>query len=298
MARKSRARHFSSTLVAAAATLFTLGVALLVLRATLAGSTNATLQLVGQGSATPAPAVLFAGLVLGAIGYALRPRPEPPRPATEPTWLSGDSTDFAGTITPMSELPDESHRGRRPPAQVCCEQVFEDIEWRRFETLCAELFDQAGLETRLLSHGPLGGVDILLYARNSQGPSALIHCRQSHGRPVGVDELREFAGAMAAHRLPLGTFATTSTFTAEALRSAHANGIQALDIAGLLELVSRRPRGEQRALLQQAYQGEYWRPTCASCGLKMVERRPGRSSVWSCADAPRCRFTLPVRRPA
>ena len=44
-----------------------------------------------------------------------------------------------------------------------------------------------------------------------------------------------------------------------------------------------------------AYEGEYWRPTCASCGTKMVER--SRSSdgglFWGCTNYPRCKRTLP-----
>jgi restriction system protein len=175
--------------------------------------------------------------------------------------------------------------------------VFEDIEWRRFETLCAELFAQAGFEARSQSHGADGGVDIWLYSRNAEGPAAVVQCKHWRGKPVGIKEVREFLGVMASRQLARGTYATTSTFTTEALRFARENGIHTLDGAGLLALIAKRSPDQQRALLQHAYEGEYWRPTCASCGLKLVERNPrkGGASFWGCPDFPRCRFTLPVR---
>jgi len=46
--------------------------------------------------------------------------------------------------------------------------------------------------------------------------------------------------------------------------------------------------------------GDYWRPTCASCGIKMVERtkKAGGAGFWGCATYPKCRSTLPMRQPA
>lgn len=46
-----------------------------------------------------------------------------------------------------------------------------------------------------------------------------------------------------------------------------------------------------------AYEGEYWRPTCASCGVKMVERtaRGKGDKFWGCAQYPKCRSTLQMR---
>ena len=112
---------------------------------------------------------------------------------------------------------------------------------------------------------------------------------------MGVRELREFYGVMTSHKLKRGTFATTSTYTPEALAFARANSIHTLDGAGLLQLISRRTPAQQQELLQVAYEGEYWRPTCASCGTKMVER--SRSSdgglFWGCTNYPRCKRTLP-----
>jgi restriction system protein len=104
---------------------------------------------------------------------------------------------------------------------------------------------------------------------------------------------------LAAHEQGRGIYATTSTFTEEARRFAKDNGISALDAQDLLDLISTRTPAQQEALLAIAYEGEYWRPTCARCGVKMVERsaRGQGRSFWGCVHFPRCHFTLPVRAP-
>ncbi len=192
------------------------------------------------------------------------------------------------------------HRGLQPRATAWNAQVFRDIEWRRFEAVCANLFAQAGFEARSQSHGADGGVDIWLYSQNAEGPAAVVQCKHWLGKPVGVKELREFYGVMASHKLTRGTFATSGTYTPDARDFARSNGISVLDSLALLALISRRDPQQQKELLEIAYEGEYWRPTCASCGLKMVERvaRRGGGLFWGCTEYPRCRFTLPVRKAA
>jgi restriction system protein len=172
--------------------------------------------------------------------------------------------------------------------------VFASIEWRRFEAVCEKLFAQAGFETKSQSHGADGGVDIWLHSSNAQGPVAVVQCKHWQGKAVGVKELREFFGVMASHQLKRGTYATTSTYTADAQQFAKDNGINALNGAGLLALIAKRTPEQQQALLDVAYEGEYWRPTCASCGIKLVERNSAKSSnpFWGCRNYPRCRSRL------
>ena len=294
MARKSHGRHFSDTLVGTALSLAGLGSALLVARYALDSTGGSMLD----SLASPAPLVLLCGLVLGAVGFALKPRSTVARRAAEPTLIPADSTDFVGTLSPPpAQAPDPRlHRGQRPPHRTWGPQVFDDIEWKRFEAVCARLFVQAGFEARVQSHGLEGGADIWLHSRHAQGPVAVVQCRHWRARPVGVQELRDFAGVMASHNLARGTYLTSSTFTPDALKFARANGIHTRDGEGLLDLVAQRSPEQQQVLLQLAYEGEYWRPTCASCGLKMAEVSPrhGGAGFWGCADFPRCRFTLPV----
>jgi len=179
--------------------------------------------------------------------------------------------------------------------------VFDVIEWRRFEAVVERLFSQGGFQTRSQSHGPDGGVDIWLYSKNMPGtPVSLVQCKHWQGKKVGVDKVRELRGVIAAHSISRGQFVTTSTFTEEAVAFANQNGINVLDVDSLLRLIDKRSPQEQEALLAVAFEGDYARPTCASCGVKMVERAPskGGSPFWGCKNFPRCKTTMPMRRAA
>lgn len=268
------------------------------------------LRAVSQGLRSTAPFALLLGAALVGLHVLLqrrRPKPDVPE-KKEPAWTSWLPPDVVlGKEHPFATQPgsgDAVSGAERPPAQArtpsleWSSRVFEDIEWRRFEAVCERLFAQAGFETRAQSHGADGGVDIWLHSKNAEGPAAIVQCKHWNGRQVGVKEMREFFGVMASHRLKRGTYATTSTFTADAARFASDNGINALDGERLLALIARRTPEQQLELLEIAYQGEYWRPTCASCGVKMVEREGRKSALrfWGCAQFPKCKAILPMRQ--
>jgi hypothetical protein len=105
---------------------------------------------------------------------------------------------------------------------------------------------------------------------------SVVQCKHWQNKPVGVKELREFFGVMASHSLKRGTCATTSTYTADAMGFAKANGISAMDGPALPGLIATRTPEQQANLLSIACEGEFWKPTCASCGLKQVERTPAK----------------------
>src|SRR3954469_12509470 len=114
--------------------------------------------------------------------------------------------------------------------------VFELIEWRRFEALVEALFAQAGFETRSQAHGADGGVDIWLYSVNhahGDAPVSIVQCKQWMRHKVGVKEVRELRGVMAQHAIVRGQFVTTSDFTADAREFAEGNGIGLHDVDGL-----------------------------------------------------------------
>jgi restriction system protein len=176
-------------------------------------------------------------------------------------------------------------------------EVFEVIEWRRFEAVVEALFQQAGFETKTQSHGADQGVDVWLYSKHQPGePVSIVQCKHWQGKQVGVDKIRELRGVMAAHNVRRGQFATTSTFSPAAIEFATGNAINLLDISGLLALIDKRSTDEQAHLLAIALHGEYWKPTCVNCGNKMVEREPKKSGApfWGCVNYPRCKTTMPM----
>lgn len=265
--------------------------------ASMVFSSNAMLKGAAQALRMPIGIALVVGAALWVVGHLLREKaPKLAQVQREP--------EFFPNVAPppvqrplREEATPSTSRGRPAPAATWSPQVFQDIEWKRFETLCARLFAQAGFEAKTQSHGADGGVDIWLQSQNASGPVAIVQCKHWPNRLVGVKEVRELLGVMASHKLPRGTFATSGGFTQEALQFAQQNKIHVLDGAGLLALIAKRTPDQQQALLQHAYEGEYWRPTCASCGTKMVERTPKKEGkpFWGCAGYPRCRFTLPTR---
>ena len=255
------------------------------------------------------------GWLILAVGFGLLwwrvrsnlPRPgDPPRPDAdtspkpfrhppyEPTPVDRTATELARMTfptKPRSTAPESVPESWGPA-------VFDVIEWRRFEALVEALFAQAGFETKSQSHGADEGIDIWLYSRSNPGaPVSVVQCKHWQGRRVGVDKVRELRGVMAAKGVSRGQFATTSTFTDEARAFAKANGVNLLDVRGLLELIATRSEEQQQALLIVALEGDYWRPTCVNCGIKMVERKPrkGGSAFWGCESYPKCKTSMPMR---
>jgi restriction system protein len=287
-ARKDPSRQILAVAIAV------LGLGLLLLVVSLAlGSSPARVAV---------PYIMLVGFALLVLYVVRRPAPDKGSRQKSESAFFGQSTDFVSRLdrNAADDAPMPVHRGQRPPATTWSARVFQDIEWRRFEAVCASLFAQGGFESRADSHGAEGGADIWLYAEQTDSPAAAVHCKHSPGKPVDAREMREFLATMSSHKLRRGTFATTSTFTTEARQFAKDNGISALDGHTLLALIAGRTLAQQHALLAIAYEGEYWRPTCSNCGLKMVERseRGERGTFWGCANFPRCKFTLPVRTTA
>lgn len=229
-------------------------------------------------------AALAIGAVLLALHYILRRTAAAEAPIEEAPPRRSPKVQEAKSPPETSPPPSP-----RQQAQQWSPAVLAAIEWRRFEALCEAFYAQAGLSTRSQSHGADGGVDIWLLSKHMDAPR-IVQCKHWLSKPVGVKEMREFLGVMASHQLQSGTYVTSSTFTADATAFAKANGIQLQDGAALLKLIGQRTPEQQAALLAVAYKGEYWKPTCASCGTKMVEKTSEKAGrFWGCSNYPRCR---------
>lgn len=208
---------------------------------------------------------------------------------------------------PRSAAPSRRDRAlrasrRSPPARPTAlgPEVLHLIEWRRSEALVEALFAQAGFLTRSQSDGADGGVDIWLHSKHQPdgSPVSIVQCKHwSDSKPVGVDKIRELRGVMAAHQIRRGQFACTARYTDAAREFAHSNQIHLLDGAALLDLIAKRTPDQQQALLDVALEGEYWKPTCVNCGVKMVFRLPRKEGkgFWGCVNSPRCRGRMYVR---
>ncbi len=167
------------------------------------------------------------------------------------------------------------------------------LEWRRFEALCEEIFKQDGYVTKSAPRGDGGGAYLWLHSRlDLQQAVRIVECRNWSGEPVGVAAVREFLGAMVDAGLKSGALMSCGAFTAEAEGLARRHGIMAVSGPDLLALVSKRSEALQRELLAVATQGDYRRPTCRRCGLKMLAQSDpgadGGPTHWVCEDFPHC----------
>jgi restriction system protein len=217
-----------------------------------------------------------------------------PAEAAQPAWAAVEPR--AQTMEPEANALAPQVQPQ-PPQRVRPTQwsaaVLRAIEWRRFEALCEALFQQDGYETKSLPHGADGGVDIWLYSPPDRDRAArAVQCKNWSAGPVGVTMVREFLGVMVDAGVASGVFIATSGFTAEASAFAQRHPITLLDGTALLALIGKRGDAQQQALLAVATEGEYWRPTCANCGMKMVERMGGGSTFWGCPTFPRCKAKL------
>jgi restriction system protein len=230
-----------------------IGAVLLVISVLLGSNPDSSLQALSRGLRVPVPYVLFLGLALLVLYAVRRPkRGVPLEERNDPSFFGSQMTDFVSHLhrTPPEMRPvDVTNGAPLPPVTAWSPRVFEDIGWRRFEALCASLFAQPDLEVREDSYGADGGVDLWLHSPGADRPAAVVHCRHRLGKPVGVEDLREFHGVMAQRKLHYGKFATSSTFTDDARQFAKDNGISTLDGQDLLELISRRTPAEQQSLL-------------------------------------------------
>ena len=295
-----------------------LGVGLLA--APLFFGSSVILSAVAKGFRVPGWLALGVGLVLLGIHLATKAKLEtatafpttPAKPLKREPWGRPEAWDKNAPVKIIEDVSDEHLLKRMapppsrteptfstspaPPSKVWSPGVFAAIEWRRFEAVCEALFAQAGFQTRSQSHGADGGVDIWLHSANAQGPVSVVQCKHWQGKAVGVKEVREFFGVMSSHQLKRGTYATTSTYTADAQQFAKANGIHTLDGPGLLALIAKRTSAQQQTLLAVAFEGDYWCPTCASCGIKLVKRIPakGGTAFWGCSNYPKCKSRLPM----
>ena len=306
--RKPKTNRQARKIRQAGASLLVLGVTCLVLPAAMRdsaiGAAFAGLPALGWPIAAAGALALVAGLALERRGHRapVAVQPAPPTvylrtPTSSDTRSRGELTgggkaNAAAVASPVA--------GVKPPARPerWSETVFDVIEWRRFEAVVERMFQQAGFVTRSQSHGADEGVDVWLYThRHPDTPIGLVQCKHWQGKRVGVDKVRELKGVMAARDVKRGQFATTSTFTDEAIAFAQGAGINLLDVTRLLKLIVKRTAEQQAELLTVALDGEYWRPTCVNCGTKMVSRQPrsGGSPFWGCSNYPRCKTTLPMR---
>ena len=172
--------------------------------------------------------------------------------------------------------------------------VLSALEWKRFETLCADYLQLIGFEPRETRIGADGGIDIWVYKQGIEKPVGIVQCKAWTTYKVGVKPVRELFGVMAAEGIANGKFITSGEYTSEALAFATGKRLQLISGEMLLNSIRKLPAEKQAALLKKATAGDYRTPTCPQCGAKMKLRqgRDGGREFWGCPQYPRCKARL------
>ena len=216
------------------------------------------------------------------------------------------SGDFHLGGNPQKEEWFEWDRSKRPtpenrvkPVEIRVPQewsleVLQSLEWKRFETVCAEHIRMTGYEPKETRIGADGGVDIWVYKPGIEKAIGIVQCKAWRSYKVGVKPVRELLGVMAKEKVAQGKFITSGGFTAEALAFVEGEKLKLITGEMFLASIRKLPPEKQKKLLEIAVSGDYRTPTCPQCGVKMTLRQ-GQGQwrdFWGCPSYPRCKATL------
>lgn len=206
---------------------------------------------------------------------------------------SDDSEDWLGHKSNQHQGGNGMPKPNERPVKWT-QQVLSSLEWKRFETVCAEYFRMTGYEPKETRIGADGGVDIWVYKPGSEKPFGIVQCKAWTTYKVGIKPVRELFGVMAAEGVVNGMFITSGEFTSEALAFAEGKKLRLISGKNFLDFIGKLPAEKQKELLSLATEGDYRTPTCPQCGIKM-RLREGKGSgrdFWGCLKYPRCKATL------
>lgn len=238
-----------------------------------------------QADAPPGPA-------RNEPGIRVRPAKAPPQPPR--TAAGRDASNPTRDTTPPPQAPTPAE----PAApQSWTLEAIQSLEWKRFELLCVQYYEQMGFAVKTVPHGPDGGIDATLYKAGLDAPVAVVQCK-AWSKPVRVDEVRALGGVMLANKVKRGVFWSLSGYIGNPVQAfSELAGIQLLDGPAILERIRTLDADKQAALLVKVFEGDYRTPSCPACGVKLVARKGKNGVFWGCANyRAGCRYTLQMGR--
>jgi len=175
-------------------------------------------------------------------------------------------------------------------------ELLKQLDWRRFEQLCAAYFEALGFRIDAVPAGAGGASgDISVYEQGAERASIVVHCQPWNAYRVGIKPVHGLLGTMTAANVAEGVLVTSGKFTQEAHDFARKQKtINLIDGADLLAKIAALVPEKALALLRLATEGDFLTPTCPSCALKMIPRKStshGRK-FWGCRNYPACKHTF------
>ena len=215
-------------------------------------------------------------------------------------WDEESSITSASSLSTKSKVIESDSvikaADRKPTAWSL--ELLQSIEWKRFEELCAAVFNEINLLARNTPLGADGGIDIELYDKKSPETLVAIAQCKAWSKPVGVKGIREFYGVMVVAKVSSAYFVTTSSFTEDAMKFSRKSEVTLIDGLTLLKLIKSRLQDQIDALFKLATEGDYRTPTCPACGQKLLTRKASKTGdeFWGCRSYPRCKGKLNMKK--
>lgn len=180
-------------------------------------------------------------------------------------------------------------------------ETLKKIEWFSFELFCKLYYECIGYKVTKTKAGADGGVDLLLYMRDSAVPCVLVQCKSWAHRDVGVKYTRELLGVMTSQKVDKGILITNSGFTNDAFEFANANHIEPVDVYKLRTMLEELDADKKKHLIDFLESSDFTTPTCPACEKKLVERTAKKGNnigqkFWGCTNYPRCRYSLQMNK--
>lgn len=201
----------------------------------------------------------------------------------------GPTIDFPQYQRPVKEVPRISlSHYLEQNGYTLKDEIVEAIEWKRFELLCHLIFKATGFNSCLTIDGADEGVDIRIYDNDDESKVLyLVQCKkwrknQKIDRPL----LQQLRGQMAAENVDKGGYCVTSSFTLPAQEFAAANSIELFDQEKIINSFNRLEIVTRERILKELLDGDYWTPSCASCGKKFqATKLKSGKMVWGCSNS-------------
>ncbi|MFL6565624.1 MAG: restriction endonuclease [Burkholderiales bacterium] len=172
-------------------------------------------------------------------------------------------------------------------------ELLKQLEWRRFEEVCAAYYETLGFAVAVSGAGTPAGVAMVIRDQDAKTHS-IARCKAWDAHRVGPKAVRELRRAMDAAKIADGVLLTSGRFTHDAVSLATQEGIRLIDGPALLEKIGALTPEKALALLQFATQGDFLSPTCPLCSVKMISRQSTKDGrkYWGCRNYPACKQTF------
>lgn len=260
-------------------------------------SRNPYLATFGSASKSAAPFTLLF-LIPGLLGYIKQMLNKSPDDL--PLVKKEPSHSFNNTVpnysqNKLQELPKLDSIETPAAITEWSLSLLKEMEWKRFELLCAEYFRCLGKHVETINHGADGGIDARIFSDKTNTLEYAIQCK-SWNSLVGIKSIRELYGVISHEAVGKGILMTTSDFTEESKQFAtdHNNKLFLINGEKFVSMLLKLPESSQKKLLAFATEGDYKTPSCPSCGIKLFKRAGKSGPFWGCTNYPKCRTTMNV----